>query len=206
MAHSERDLPVLKNYLYTEEKLFEETNINYYKYNAIMIAVIINDIDNNFSITNNDPQVLVNYLLDCYFWSAYEISLFGNALTLFPKNLLRVLLDETEKRIIDYRVMNRNYRELIRLIENACIIFLRRKETDQVKYLLNFLDTMIGPYYYFEKIRKKFIGDIVILALEDINRGEHKAKKTIEIMRFFDEQFADNHLLELQTFLKIYSE
>lgn len=206
VAHSERDLPVLKNYLYTEEKLFEETNINYYKYNAIMIAVTIQDIDENFSVGEYDPNILVNYLLDCYFWSAYEISLFGNALTLFPKNLLRVLLEETKKRIIEYRVMNRNYRELIPLIENACIIFLRRREVNQVTYLLNLLDTMIRPSYYFEKIRQTFINDILILALEDVDRGEKKAKQTIEVMRFFDEQFADNHILELQALLKIYSE
>lgn len=205
LAHNKRDLPVLKNYLHTEEKLFEETKVNYHKYNAIMIAVTIQDIDDNFSIVEYDPNVLVNYLLDCDYWATYEINLFGNTLTLFPKDLLRVLLKETEKRVAEYRVMNRNYRELIRLIENACVIFLRRKEVNQVKYLLKLLDTMIRPSYYFEKIRKIFIDDIAILALEDINRGEHKAKQTIEVMRFFDEQFADNHLLELDELLKIYS-
>lgn len=204
MAHAKRDLSALMHYLDVEQKLFEETNINYHKYNAIMIAVTIKDIDDNFSVVEYVPNVLVDYLLDCDYWSTYKISLFGNTLTLFPKDLLHVLLKETEKRVAEYRVMNRNYRELIRLIENACIIFLRRKEVDQVTHLLNLLSTMIRPSYYFEKIRQTFINDIVILALEDSEKGEKKAKQTIEVMRFFDEQFADNHMLELQALLKIY--
>ncbi|GEK90761.1 helix-turn-helix domain-containing protein [Alkalibacterium kapii] len=204
MAHSKRDLPVLKNYLHDEQRLFEETNIDYHKYNAIMLAVTIRDIDENFSIEEYDPNVLVDYLLSCYFWSTYEISLFGNVLPIFKKDLLIVLLKETEKRITEYRVLKRNYRELIRSIENACIIFLRRKEVDQAEYLSEFLETITERSYYFEKIRKLFIDSVIKLAQEDFEEGEREARQVIATMAVFDEAFAKNHALELETFLEIY--
>ncbi|MDN6290805.1 MAG: helix-turn-helix domain-containing protein [Tetragenococcus koreensis] len=204
IAHSKSDLSVLKNYLHDEQKLFEKTNIDYHKYNAIMLAVTIKDIDESFSVEEYDPNILVDYLLSCYFWSTYEINLFGNVLAIFSKDLLIVLLKETEKRITEYRVMNKNYCDLIRLIENACIILLRRKEAEQAQRLAESLDGIMGKYYYFEKIRKLFIDSIVKLALEDFEEGEREARKIVEIMCTFDQEFAKNHELELEAFLETF--
>lgn len=204
LAYSNSDLAALKQHLKTEENLYEKTRINYHKYNSIMIAVIINNLDNDFFIPENDAELLVDYVVKCSFWTTYEVSLFGNILPLFSEELLTILLEEVKKRIIDYKVMNRNYRDLIGVIQNACIIFLRNKKVEQVIPLSNFLETTIQKNHYFGKTRKLYIDGVIDIALGNGDKGLDKAKKAIEIMNLMDEKYAQNHELELKYFESIY--
>lgn len=93
-----------------------------------MIATIIKDIDAFFFISDRDINFLVDYIVNCSFWTTYEVSVLGNTLPLFPEDLLVILLNEVKKRIKQYTVSQKNVRDLIALIENACIIFLRKRK------------------------------------------------------------------------------
>lgn len=203
-AYSNSDLAALKQHLKTEENLYEKTRINYHKYNSIMIAVIINNLDDDFCIPEKDAELLVDYVVKCSFWTTYEASLFGNILPLFSEELLTILLEEVKKRIIDYKVMNRNYRDLIGVIQNACIIFLRNKKVEKVIPLSNFLETTIQKNHYFGKTRKLYIDGVIDIALGNGNKGLNKAKEAIEVMNLMDEKYAQNHELELKYFESIY--
>lgn len=204
LAYSKNDIIALKKNLNTEKNLYKKTNINYHKYNSIMISVIINNLDSDFLIPENEADLLVDYIIKCSFWTTYEVSLFGNILSLFSEKLLIILLDEVKKRIVDYKVMNRNYRDLIGVIQNACIIFLRKKKVEQVISLSKFLDTTIQKNHYFGRTRKLYIDGVIDIALGNIDKGRNKAKKAIEVINLMDEKYAQNHELELKYFESIY--
>lgn len=199
-AYSNNDITTLKQYLEIQENLYKKTNIDYHKYNSIMIAVIINNLDKSFSISESESKLLVDYVVKCSFWTTYEVSLFGNVLPLFSEELLTILLEEVKKRIVNYKVMNRNYRDLIGILQNACIIFLRNKKVEQAISLSDFLETAIEKNHYFGKIRQLYIKGIIDIALGNNDKGLDKARKAIDVINLMDEKYAKNHELELKHF------
>lgn len=154
----------------------------------------------------NKINALVDYILACSFWTTYEISLFGNSLSLFSEELLIILLKEIKKRIQDYQVMHKNLRDLVRLLQNGALIFLRKKKLDQALELSNFLITVIERNQYFEKTRQLFIDGVIAFALGKKDEGIEEALQAIKIIENFDEQLAKNHRLELERFQQLYKE
>lgn len=206
VAHVQQDLAQLKNYLEIEKTLYQEDKIKFHEYNATMIGAVIKDLEPNFLIPEDDIHALVDYILGCSFWTTYEISLFGNSLSLFSKELLIILLKEVEKRIQDYQVMRKNIRDLVRLLQNGALIFLRKREVEQAIKISNYLKTVIKRDQYFEMTRQLFIDGVITLVLGKEREGLIKAIEAIEIMENFDEQFAENHRLELEGFQQLYKE
>lgn len=202
-AHIQQDLERLKKYLKIEKNLYQEKNIKFHKYNATMIGAVIKDIDSNFFISEDEIHELVDYILGCSFWTTYEISLFGNALSLFSEELLLILLKEIKKRIYDYKIMRKNLRDLIRLLQNGALIFLRKGKLDYAIKISNYLETVIERDQYFEMVRQLFIKGIITLGLGEEKKGLKQATKAIKTMEIFDEQLARNHRLELEK-LKCY--
>lgn len=203
LAYAKNDKITLQNLLTEERNIYEESGIIYHKCNFIMIAAIIQDINESFFIPQSDIDFLVDYIVKCSFWTAYEVSLLGNSLTLFSDDLLLVLLNEVTKRLKEYKVSRRNIRDLIALIENACFIFLRRKNVTEARLLSNLLDSFLEPSYFFEKTRKFFIDGIIYIYEGKREEGIEKAKQAIEIMGMMDKEFADDHRVELSNFLEL---
>lgn len=202
-AHIQQDLEKLKEYYQDERALFLETNINFHKYNAIMIAAVIQDLNTDFLISEKEIQQFVDYLLACSFWTTYEISLFGNSLTLFSEELLIVLLEEIKKRISDYQVMRKNIRDLIRLLQNAALIFLRKRKAKQAEKISDFLTNVINSDHYFEKTRQLFITGLIVLLQGQKEKGMKKAQEAIEIMEILDESLAKSHRIELDSYRNV---
>lgn len=205
IAHVQQDITRLKKYLAIEKNLYEEKSIQFHKYNAIMISAVIKDLEPEFIIPNEDIHGLVDYLVGCSFWTTYEVSIFGNSLSLFSEELLIILLKEIKERVSDYQVMRKNLRDLIRLLQNAALIFLRKGETHQAVKISDYLTTVIERDQYFEMTRQLFIDGAIALGLGEESEGLEKALKAIEIMEFFDEQLAKNHRLELDELKQLYN-
>lgn len=203
MAHSQLNLENLKEYLILEQKLYQESDIDFHKYNAIMIAAVIKNIDGDFFISKENIQELVDYILACSFWTTYEIALLGNSLSLFSEDLLVILLEEVKKKILDYQVMRKNIRDLIRLMQNAAILFLRDGKTQPAENILEFLRKTIYSDHYFEKTRQLFIEGLLLLQDEE-EKGIQMAQEAIQIMEMIDQPLAKNHRLELEKLTKFY--
>ncbi|MDN6343154.1 MAG: hypothetical protein L0J49_05770, partial [Lactococcus lactis] len=140
------------------------------------------------------------------FWTTYEISLFGNSLSLFSENLLVILLKEIKKRIQEYQIMHKDLRDLIRLLQNGALILLRKNKVNRALELSNFLITAIERDQYFEKTRQLFIDGVITFALGKKDEGIKGALQAIKIIENFDEQLAKNHRLELEGFQQLYKE
>ena len=204
MAHSQLNLENLKEYLILEQKLYQESDIDFHKYNAIMIAAVIKNIDGDFFISKENIQELVDYILACSFWTTYEIALLGNSLSLFSEDLLVILLEEVKKKILDYQVMRKNIRDLIRLMQNAAILFLRDGKTQPAENILEFLRKTIYSDHYFEKTRQLFIEGLLLLLQDEEEKGIQMAQEAIQIMEMIDQPLAKNHRVELEKLTKFY--
>lgn len=88
------------------------------------------------------------------------------------------------------------------VLENVCLSLLREGKVKEAKEASISLDAFMGTNYYYEKTRKLFIDGLVLILEGDVLEGTDKANKAIEIMRHMDEQFAEDHLVELDKFLK----
>ncbi|MDZ7836293.1 MAG: helix-turn-helix domain-containing protein [Alkalibacterium sp.] len=192
----------LLEYSQEEMKLYEETRNPYHKCNAIMISAIVHDIDECHRVSSEDKDFLMDYLVKCTYWSKYEVSLFGNAHAVFSETSLLILLKEIEKRVVEYKIKKQNIRELIAVLENACFSLLKKDHLEEAKMISLFLDSYMESKYYYEKTRKLFIDGLILILEGHVKEGTGKAKKAIEIMRYMDEQFAEDHLAELDKYLK----
>lgn len=206
IAHIHQDLTNLKKYLEIEKTLYQENKIKFHKYNAVMISVVIKDLEPTFFIPEDDIHELVDYILGCSFWTTYEISLFGNSLSLFTNELLIILLTEVRKRMNDYQVMSKNIRDLVRLLQNGALIFLRKGEVNQAVKISKYLKSAIKSDHYFEKTRQLFIDGAITFALGNKEEGIKDALQAIKIIENFDEQLAKNHRLELEGLQRLYKE
>lgn len=200
--YAENDISELMKYYDEEFNLYQQTNVSYHNCNRIMIAALIKDLDLDFIIDQTDIDFYVDYLFNCSYWSTYEVSLFGNALFLFTEESLLLLVNEVKTRLNEYKVAQRNIRDLISLIENACLILLRKKNVEKAKELSVFLESHLSSKHYFEKTRKKFIDGIILIREKKVAEGMQKAQEAINIMHSIDRSFALNHQRELEYFME----
>lgn len=198
IAHVNQDVAKLKKYFAEENKLYEDYQIKFHQYNAVMIGAVIKDLEDNFQIPAEDVQELVDYLMVCSSWTSYEIGLFGNSLSLFTDDLLMILLEEIKEKIMDYRVMRKSFRDLIRLVQNAALIFLRKGEVEKASELSIFLADIIVRDQYFENTRQLFIDGVILMASDQEKEGLDKVQQSLIIMDTLDKNLAENHRLELQ--------
>lgn len=204
VAYNDKNLTNLKVLLRTEQKLYKEKNIIYHKFNAIMVTVVMNELDADFCILDSDINLFVDYFLKCSYWTTYEVSLFGNILSVFSDDLLIILIEEIKKRIQEYEMFYRNQRDLIGIIQNACIIFLRNEKIKEAKDLSEFLDTAIQKNHFFAKARQLYIDGIIAMALGARKNGADEVLKAIEIIEVLDPQYAGNHRIEFEQFQILY--
>lgn len=205
VAHIQQDVAKLKDYFAEENKLYQNHQIKFHQYNAVMIAAVIKDLEDDFQIPAEDVQELVDYLMACSSWTSYEIGLFGNSLSLFTDELLMLLLEETKQKLIDYRVMRKSFRDLIRLVQNAALIFLRKGKIEKASELSSFLAEVIASDQYFESTRQLFIDGAILLASEQEKEGLNKVQQALTIMDVLDEKLANNHRLELRHLQEFYN-
>ena len=201
IAYSKKDKSGLVSLYEKEMALYHETNNTYHRCNAIVISAIISDIDTNYTITKANQNFLIDYLIGCSYWTHYEVSLFGNAMTIFPDKSLMILLKEIENRAHKQKVTRRNMRDIIALLENACVILLRRNKLEEAKLVSNYLDSIIEPHYFFEKTRKLFIDGVILILEGEKNSGIIQAQKAIEIIEQMDEQLSTYHKSELEKYI-----
>lgn len=201
LAYSANDKKKLLYYLKEEEVLFEKSSIIYHKCNAIMISVIIQDIDKSFSVSNHDSNFLKDYLIKCSSWTDYEVNLLGNILVLFSDELLIILVNEIKSRLIEEKIVRRNRRNLIALLQNSCIIFLRRKMIKEANDVSIFLEGFLEPHHFFEKTRKLFIDGIILITTGERSAGIEKSTQAIELIKVLNSESSDDYETELQFFL-----
>jgi len=79
---------------------------------------------------------------------------------------------------------------------------LNKDQLEEAKMISLFLDPYMESKYYYEKTRKLFIDGLITILEGHVREGTGKAKKAIEIMSYMDEQFAEDHLAELDKYLK----
>ena len=201
IAYSKKDKSTLVSLHKREMDLYYETNNSYHKCNAIVISAIISDIDAEYTILKENQDFLIDYLIGCSYWTHYEVSLFGNAMVIFTEDSLMILLKEIEKRAHKHKITRRNMRDIIALLENACVILLRRNKVEEAKTVSNYLESIIEPHYFFEKTRKLFIDGIIHILEGETNKGVREAQKAIEIIEQMDEQLATYHKSELDKYI-----
>lgn len=201
-AYARKDLDTLIGYYNQEVERYEQSSNIYDRCNYIMVGSIIRYIDPEFYISQKDIDFYVDYLFKCSYWTTYEVSLFGNGLRLFNEQSLLFLLNDIETKLKRFRVIRKNVRDLISLIENACLILLREEYIESAKKLSQFLEEYLAPNHYFEKTRKLFIDGIILICEGEVDEGVLKARQAIDIIQILEDSSVNDYQLELELFLK----
>lgn len=202
IEYSKNNASMLLKYFNEEMESYYKTKKTYYKCNSIAISAILSDIDATHKVSVENQNFLMDYLMKCTYWSNYEVSLFGNTLSVIPEASLLVLLKEIEKRAVEYKISQKNIRDIIALLENACIVLLRKNKLEEAKTISTSLDSFIKPNYFFEKTRKMFIDGIIKILEGKMSKGKEEAEKAIEIISYMDNKMFEDYNNELNYFLK----
>lgn len=180
-----------------EEQLnkWEKYQLNTYKYNAIMIHALANNLDESLVVDDDDIHLLIDYLFKIENWGLYEIILFGNSMNILPTETIVTLSKEILSKTELYNSIKKNKEELIRVILNAIIICIQDDRISIAHYFIIATEKLIGEsVYYFEKVKLLFLKGIYKVRTKDIEMGIYMAKKAIAIMvELGDENIAYNH-------------
>lgn len=82
--------------------------------------------------------------------------------------------------------------------------FSQKEKNRTSKDLSDFMDIVIRQDHYLEKIRKLFIDELIEISLGNEKAGQEKAMQAIEIMHLDDDDFVENHQLELENIQRLY--
>lgn len=103
---------------------------------------------------------LIHYLEKTETWTHYEVAMFNNCMKVLPTQSIDFFLKNVIHSFLAYRTTAEYNHEISRIIINAIISFLSRKETKIARKWYNQLSTQqLGDHFLFENFFIKLLGD-----------------------------------------------
>jgi len=195
-----KDLDSLHEMRKSESNLFLETKNEYHKCNAIIIAALIKNLDASFEILDYEREFITGYIMKCEIWTSYEISIFGNTIEILNSYTISTIVKELETYMNTKKVTQKNFKNIINLLLNACIIFIRRGDFTYAEKTLNIVKKYLQPFLFFEKTRSLYVEGLILMANQEIKRGLELVNDSIYIMSKLEPKFAEEHEIELKKF------
>ncbi|WP_247644664.1 MULTISPECIES: Rgg/GadR/MutR family transcriptional regulator [unclassified Streptococcus] len=149
----ERDLDGLKNLL----KLHEESDRLYDRLNSFIIKSGISIFEPGYEFSEEDRSLLTRYLFDIEQWTAYELHLFGNAMSLLTDMDLLFLGKELVKKSKLYLSLTNFQIGLKRLYINLISELIEREQGTHIEFFVDQLKSLLALTDVFEKIVLDFL-------------------------------------------------
>lgn len=206
VAYENNNVKYLEVLVEQEVENWKEKGIHFNKLNAIMIKAVLKDLDNNYKIDINDITYLTEYLFKIEEWGLYEITLFGNSMSIFNLNTIISFSKELINKTSIYKGVNSTIKAATQVLINSVILCLQYDRINEVAKLIKYLDEIImNQDFYYERIKTLYLKGVYYIKKENVEEGKRLAYMAIEIMDKLDEKkLAINHREHLNEILSKY--
>lgn len=168
--------------------LFEFTNIKAYKIKAIMVQSFLEDFS-DFKVSEADRKYMYEYLFSLESWGYFEISVFGNAITIFSIEQLtmiaKTLLHKTGLLDVQPTVKDTMLKALLNIIGQL----IDMKDRKNVEYLLKKLKSQNIKNDGI-RLKVKFYEGILAIMRGNSTEGLDSCTKVLEAYDLIDETIA----------------
>lgn len=134
----------------------DEVFDTYIQLNKLVVKVAIFNLDNSYTIPDNDKEALVRYLYDIEEWTTYEVYIFGNTMTALSSEDLVFLGKAFVERDKLYRSIPSHKQLSQQTLQNLALVLLERREFYHVRYFINHLRKLLTFQDLFIKINLDF--------------------------------------------------
>lgn len=129
---------------------------------------------------------LLRYLEQTETWTHYEVAMFNNCMKAIPSSSIDFFLGSVSRSFPAYRTTTEYSHEISRIVTNAIISFLSRKEVRLARKWYTYLSTQaIGDHFLFERFFSKLLGQYLAFA-----EGNEKCKESfprfVEYLEFME--------------------
>ncbi|MGH2064100.1 helix-turn-helix domain-containing protein [Aerococcus urinaeequi] len=203
-AYKTNDINKLRQIVRLQESSFVETGLIFFRYNAIMTKILINDLV-SIEIEDEEKILISEYIINCSIWTTYEIILLGNSFRglttalqeTFVREMIRKLPNIKEGDIVKNHIFN--------ILINVCFDRLRKGKSKNVKKILSAIKPELSTNAYYFKIRVLFLDGLIQIMEGQFEEGVKSCERAIDIFALFDKAFEKLHKKELDTYRSIYS-
>lgn len=174
----------ISNLKFLQDSLLKDSSKDITKrHNYCLITLCLNVL-NNESYDEKAKKTIESYLINCETWTHYELILFNNAMPIFNTEVLNILIKRAVNNIEKYQNLRAYGSESFRIITNALIIFLDRKETAFSYQLIKDLETFdLTDDMIFEKITFKFFKGIIYL-INHNKKGSNLVNDSLKALKY----------------------
>lgn len=166
------------------DSLLKDTSTNITKRHYCCLITLCLNVINNEEYDLEAKKIIEDYLIGCETWTHYELTLFNNAMPIFSTETLSILIKQAVNNIEKYQNLRAYGSESFRIIANALIIFLNRKELRLSNQLINDLKNFnLTDDMIFEKISLKFFQGLVYLVNQDI-KGIQLVTNSLKALKY----------------------
>lgn len=152
-AYMNRDLPQINRLKKQELDKWQETNLEPFRCNAIMLNVYEGIIRNTeFIVAKEDLEFLYNYLFKVEVWGSYELHLYSSTILLMNPDMVITLSETVYKKSEPMKQYPKLHKAIISIMLNT-LIYLTGGES---------------PKFLYEQECKQFL-----LYIEEIGISEH---------------------------------
>lgn len=203
-AYKTNDIKKLRQIVRLQESSFVETGLIFFKYNAIMTKILMNDLV-SIEIEDEEKTLISEYIINCSIWTTYEIILLGNSFRglttalqeAFVREMIRKLPNIKEGDIVKNHIFN--------ILINVCFDRLRKGKSKNVKKILSAIKPELSTNAYYFKIRVLFLDGLIQIMEGQFEEGVKSCERAIDIFALFDKPFEKLHKKELDIYRFIYS-
>lgn len=198
-AYKKGNIDDLEAIVQTQEALYSETDILFYKYNAIMTKLIMSNLTET-KISKAEKILISDYIINCSVWTSYEVILLGNSFGGLARPLQDALMSEIIKKLPTFDETNAIKMHLLNILINICVERLRSGITADVKEILAVIRPELSTNAYYFKTRILFLQGLIHIIEGQHDQGLLQCDQAIGVFALFDEPYAEMHQQELETF------
>lgn len=187
-----KNINILDRIYNKEKKHYKESQNKYHLYNSLMVLSSLSSLDSaNYSLSEEDKEILIDYLLSVSEWQYYEIILFANTISCYTVTSVTILAKELLGRSIFYINSKDHKRMILQTIFNVIIICLEKDSVEQANYFLKYIENkLILESEIYEKIMFKYLnGFYLVKSKKSVGKGKKDMFGVVQLFEFIE---ADN--------------
>lgn len=195
VAYEHKNIKYLEALMEQEGNKWKEKKNLFNKLNAIMIQVVLKDLNKDYEVKMDDISYLTEYLFKVEEWGLYEITLFGNSMGILNFETIITFSKEMITKISIYKGINSTLKAAVQVLINTIILCFEYERINEVLRLMKYLDEIIKTQdFYYERVKILFLKGIYYIKKGNIEEGKRRACMAIEIMSSLEEKnLAINH-------------
>jgi len=170
LEHEKKKLIEMENGL----KLQQELNI-------LVIKSALMGVDRETTFTEDEINMLSDYLFSIEDWSYYELILYSTTMHVLSLELISTLSQEALKRASFYKSIKRNRDLIITVLVNTIIVFTNNKMLDRAIYFKNELKYLLAETDIFDKTLLLFVTGAIDFYSGKGDSGKQKMRDAIDI-------------------------